>query len=42
MLGALPVVVAQVATRQQMLVDPNRPLELAAAAKQIAECEMQF
>jgi hypothetical protein len=41
-LGALAVVVVQVATRQQMLVHPNRALKLAAASKQITQRKVQL
>ena len=42
MLRPVAVGAAQVATREQVFVDPYRALILAPAAKQVAEREVQF
>lgn len=42
MLGTVPVVLAQVATRQQMLVNPDCTFVLTTTAEQIAQRKVQF
>ena len=41
-LGTMAVGAAQVAARKQVLMHPNRTLVFAAAAKQVAQCEVQL
>ena len=42
MLGTFPVGRCQVATREQVLVHPHRPVVLATAAKQVAQRKVKF